>query len=83
MLTTAEDVLHFLVSNNGYINDYATHASIFAGDQPGNPKFADQAIEYKIFTHLKQDGLIAFCDSTPEPKNHYRVTDKGRAKLSS
>lgn len=79
---TVMDVLRFLASADGYINDHLTKATLYAGSPHDNPKVAEQELDYRIFKEMKEDGLISSKDPRMPPKDHYKITDKGRAKIS-
>jgi DNA-binding PadR family transcriptional regulator len=76
------DVLQFLATTDGHINDHLTRATLYGSDS-GNPRMAEQEVDYQLFVQLKTEGLISSDDLRMPPKDHYKLTDKGRAKISS
>ena len=75
------DVLQFLASTGGHINDHLTRATLYGSDS-GNPQTAEQVMDYQLFVRLKTEGLISSDDLRMPPKDHYKITGKGRAKIS-
>jgi DNA-binding PadR family transcriptional regulator len=80
-MMTMDETLRFLESRNGHINHTLTEVSLYAGDAPGNPRVSEGAVPYDVFEAMKHDGLIASSDQGMPPKNNYRITEKGRARI--